>query len=300
MDVSRWQKRLVDNFSANGLVGARVQIILDAEAEHAAVYATKFSGQMTLGESFKDFCLETFELLNRVVAMQREVTVTHHYADFVGRHTMNFRGLRAAELLCHLGYPMQGYSLLRNLFEQAVLMSAVMQKLTSIEAIEGVAKGIDPSKLKWDRIKEEKRIFGLMHGANSGLSAETVTELARWDDLFDLEVHGSRLSKIETMHWLRGRTSLAFVPQFNEKALALFMNRINEISWMLLRILPSLQPGPLTFGHDWTTKWMVLDESFKEAVASLGIELGKKIAPAIIELVETKFPFGADYRFPIS
>lgn len=299
MDVSSWQKRLGDTFSTNGLVGARVQIVLDAESEHAAVYAAKFSGQMTLGESFKDFCLETFELLNRVVAMQREVTVTHQYADFVGRHTMIFRGLRAAELLCHSGYPMQGYSLLRNLFEQAVLMSAVMQNLTTIEAIEGIAKGFDPDQLKRERIKEEKRIFSLMHGTKSGLAEETITELARWDNLFDLEVHGSRLSKIETMHWLEGKSSLAFVPRFNEKALAMFMNRINEISWMLLRILPSLQPGPLTFGDGWAAKWKVLDESFKEAVASLGIELGKKIAPAIIELVETKFTFEPDYRFPV-
>ena len=137
MDVGAWQKRLGDSFTTNGLVAARVQILLDAETEHAAIYATKFSGQMTIGECFKDFVLETFELVSRVVAMQRKVIVTHHYADFVGRHAMNFRGLRAAELLCHSGYPLQGYSLLRNLFEQAVLMSAIMLSLTTIEAIEG-------------------------------------------------------------------------------------------------------------------------------------------------------------------
>jgi len=90
MDVAAWQKRLSDTFSTDGVVAARVKLLLDAEAEHGAVYAEKFSGQMTLGESFKDFCLETFELLNRVVGMQRTVVVTHHYVDFVGRHTMNF------------------------------------------------------------------------------------------------------------------------------------------------------------------------------------------------------------------
>lgn len=299
MDVGAWQQRLSDTFSTDGIVGARVQIMLNAEAQHGAIYATEFSGQMTLGESFKDFCLETFELLNRVVAMQREVVVTHQYAEFVGRHTMNFRGVRSAEMLCHYGYPMQGYSLLRNLFEQAVLMSAIMQGMTTIEAVEGISNGFDPATLKRNRIREEKRIFNLMHGVGSGLSEETIREIAIWDDLFDLEVHGSRLSKIETKDWLEQKSALPFVPQFNSNTLAMFMNRANEISWMLLRVLPSLQPGPLSFGDQWASKWTVLDESFKTAVDSLGKECGKKISSAIIEFVEEKFPFRPDFRFPI-
>ncbi|MEQ1916260.1 MAG: hypothetical protein ABL856_06005, partial [Gallionella sp.] len=218
--------------------------------------------------------------------------------DFVGRHTMSFRELRAAELLCHSGYPMQGYSLLRNMFEQAVLMSAVMQNLTTVEAIEGIGKGLDINRVKFERINEEKRIFGLMYGRKSGLSENTISELAKWDSLFDMEVHGNRLSKTDTLDWLKQKESLAFVPKFNELYLAMFMNRINEISWMQLRTLPSLQPEPLSFGDDWTVKWKVLDESFKAAVESLGTQLGKKISPAIIELVETKFPFGPDYKFP--
>ena len=299
MDVMAWQKRLSDTFSTNGILGARVQMMLDAEAEHGAIYATKFKGQMALGESFKDFCLETFELLNRVVAMHPEVVVTHHYLDLVGRHTMNFRSVGAAEMLCHYGYPLQGYSLLRNLFEQAVLLSAIMQGMTTMEAVEGVSNGFVPVTLKRDRIREEKRIFNLMHGAGSGLSEETIQEIAIWDDLFDLEVHGSRLSKIDTKDWLEQKSALHFVPQFNQKALAMYMDRANEIGWMVLRVLPSLQPGPLSFGDEWANKWRVLDESFKIAVDSLGKECGKRISAAIIEFVEDKFPFGPDYRFPI-
>jgi hypothetical protein len=298
MDVGAWQKRLADTFTTNGRFGDRVQVLLDAESEHGYIYATTFHGQMALGESYKDFRLETFELLNKVVGMQSKVTVSHHYADFVGRHTMSFRELRAAELLCHSGYPMQGYSLLRNLFEQAILMSAVMQNLTNVEAIEGIGKGLDINRVKFERINEEKRIFGLMYGGKSGLSENTISELAKWDSLFDMEVHGNRLSKIDTLSWLKQKEPLAFVPKFNDLYLAMFMNRINEISWMQLRTLPSLQPEPLSFGDDWTVKWKVLDETFKAAVESLGTQLGKKISPAIIELVETKFPFGPDYKFP--
>ena len=36
MDVGQWQKRWSDAFSTNGIVAARVQILLDAEAEHGA------------------------------------------------------------------------------------------------------------------------------------------------------------------------------------------------------------------------------------------------------------------------
>ena len=178
-------------------------------------------------------------------------------------------------------------------------MSAIMQGMTTIEAIEGVANGFDPSTVKRDRIREERRVFEFMHGASSGLTKESVDELLAWDSLFDMEVHGSRLSKIDTKDWLEQKASLPFVPHFNPFALGMFMNRANEISWMLLRILPSLQPGPLSFGDEWAKKWLVLDESFRATVDSLGKECAKKISSAIIEFVEKKFPFTPEFRFPI-
>jgi hypothetical protein len=48
--------------------------------------------------------------------------------------------------------------------------------------------------------------------------------------------------------------------------------------------------------EDWNKKWKLLDDSFKMMVDGLG-GLGKKIAPAITELIGAKFNFGPDLYY---
>ena len=69
-----------------------------------------------------------------------------------------------------------------------------------------------------------------MTGSKSGLDQATLDELAQWDALFDLEVHGSRLSIADTLSWMKGQSSLPVLPEFQERNFAMFMNRYCEIA----------------------------------------------------------------------
>ena len=57
---------------------------------------------------------------------------------------------------------------------------------------------------------------------------------------------------------------------------------------MMLRTLPFLQLEDAPFDKSWQEKWTVLDESLRSTVEGLG-DLGKKIAPAFIAMIDSKF-----------
>jgi hypothetical protein len=59
---------------------------------------------------------------------------------------------------------------------------------------------------------------------------------------------------------------------------------------MILRLLPYVRRAETPKDAEWGRKWKLLDDSFKMMVDGLG-GLGKKIAPAVVELVQTKFAF---------
>jgi hypothetical protein len=55
-----------------------------------------------------------------------------------------------------------------------------------------------------------------MTGDRSGLPHQTLADLARLDELFDYETHGSRLSLAVAMGWMRGERPLIVLPKFEE------------------------------------------------------------------------------------
>jgi hypothetical protein len=59
---------------------------------------------------------------------------------------------------------------------------------------------------------------------------------------------------------------------------------------MVLRLLPYMRRMEPPQNTEWDRKWKLLDDSFKMMVDGLG-GLGKKVAPAVFELVQTKFSF---------
>ena len=89
------------------------------------------------------------------------------------------------------------------------------------------------------------------------------------------------------------------MPQYSERAFAIFVNRYCEIAWMAHRLLPLMQPPDAPLSAPWKEKWRLLDDSFEYAVHSLKEELGKNIGAAMVELVKAKFPFNADTAFPL-
>lgn len=251
--------------------------------------------------AFKCFFLETVELLNLECLPKIKNPLSEFYALFVPRLAHNFLSLCGAERVAIRGYPYHGYTLLRNIFDNLVLTSAALQKITDFYSIEGIdpKKAFDPNTVKKLAKQTEFAVRRQMTGDQSGLSEKTLHELAKWDALFDFETHGARLSLTQAMDWIKGKAPLAILPRFDEMPFAMFMNRFSEVGWMAHRLIPLVQLQDVPFPDAWKEKWWLIDESFELSVDSLTKQLGKDIGVAIVEFVKAKFPFDSGSPFPL-
>jgi hypothetical protein len=278
----------------------RVHIIHDAQADYGTA-VTKYSGYLALSDAFKSFFLETVELINTQCRPKVTKPLSEHYGLFVPQLAHAFQSLCGAEHTANYGYPYQAYTVLRNTFDNVIIASAILQKITDYHAVMGVVSGqpFDPIAMKRLRKKAEIEVRKQMTGDQSGLSPKTLGELGIWDALFDFEVHGGRLTLAASMGWLQGREPMPIVPKFEEKHFTMFLNRYCEIAWMLHRLIPAMQPPEIPLPAEWAEKWRILDESFEATSDALTEQVGKAIGAAIVELVKTKFPFNANSVFPL-
>jgi len=283
-----------------GVPYGRVHALFKAEADYGAS-AAQFKGYLALSDAFKALFLETTELLNGVYWPQKEVQFSTEYVMFLPRLTLSFQSLCGAERVALKGYPYLGYTVLRNVFDSLVLISAALQKFTDFYSIEGVDpnKSFDSSTYNKLRKKTERTVRELMTGPQSGLTSETIAALAHWDALFDHETHGARLSLAGTMGWMKGTEPLEVLPKFDSSSFAMFMNRYCEIAWMIHRLLPLTQTADALLPVSWGDKWRIVDDSFERTVFALEQQLGKKIGGALKEFVKAKFPFEAASPFPL-
>jgi hypothetical protein len=277
----------------------RLSLLAEEEQKHQDAFS-RYKGYFALSNAFKCFFLETVELLNRCCRPKVTVPLSESYTFFVSRLVHNFQSVCGAERVAILGYPLHGYTIFRNIFDNLVLTSAILQGITDIYKIEGVepSKPIDPKIMKKLRIKEEFNVRKKMTGNHSGLSKETIKQLTKYDALFDFEVHGSRLSLAADIGWIKGDSPLPILPIFNIKKASMFINRYCEVGWMTHRLIPAIQPSGVLLPKDWEDKWKVLDNSFQIVVAALTKECDKKIGEAFIEFMNVKFPFNPKYTFP--
>jgi hypothetical protein len=287
-------------FEHQGRPYGRAYHLFDAEEAYAQEIL-RFKGYLALSDALKCFFSETVEAFNTLVRPSAEKPLSQYYSFLVPRLVRNYAALCGAERVAVKGYPFQGYTLLRNVFDSALHTSAALQHVVSFFTLEGleVDKPFDKSKAKKLRKQAEFEANRRMTGSESGLPAAVIAELKVWDDLFDYETHGGRLSATLAMDWMKGTGPLHLLPRYDEQAWVLYMNRYTEIGWMLLRLLPNLQPPDYPFGSGWDYKWRVLDQSFAECVSGLSEHLGKPIGDALVALVESKFPFSEKSRFPL-
>lgn len=301
-DIEAWENRLVATFGHGGIVGATLSPLVESEAAYGAWVADSFRGFMTLSEAFLVFHFETPELINRYLAApmtESKTGVTTAHAMSIVRHAVDFRTLRAARQLLFQGAPYQGLMLMRPVFDAALVRSAIVQGLTTIEAVEGLVgqqpgQTLDRKAVRGAKIKEEKRIDSIMLRSDSGLTETTQRELQEWEGLLHAEIHGGSLSSAAALGWLRGVAPLVFPPSPNEHDAAMIMNRWVEVAWLVHRLVPTLQHSQFRFPQDWRERWTVLDQSFEPMVQSLSTQLGKGIGNAMVEFVNAKFPFNAD------
>jgi hypothetical protein len=209
--------------------------------------------------------------------------------------------LRAARITAHNGYPLEGFTLLRNILDDCVLTSAAMQGLTDFEELAGIKPGenFDPKQSRKNRIAVERRVRSQMDGEKSGLSLEVREHLAAIDQMYDLQTHGARLTSAYNLGWLKGSSPLSITPIFREEVAALFMNRFIETAWMCHRLVPFIQLPGFSLSSEWAAKWRLIDESFNHLVMSLFRDLKKPYFEAVCKFVSVKFPFNAGSRFPL-
>lgn len=293
-------RQLGDISEHKGKAYARAHLLFEAEDAHAQAIL-QYKGYLALSDAFKCFFLETVEILNTEVRSKIRQPLSEFYGLLVPRLSQSFLTLCGAERVATRGYPYQGYTLLRNLFDNLLLTSAALQKFTDFYSIEGVSPGksLAPEDATKLRKTTEFAARRRMTGDQSGLSPATITEIRVWDAMFDFETHGARLSATHAMDWMKGQGTLPVLPKFTERGWTLFMNRYTEVTWMLHRLLPTLQPPDIAISPPWDEKWQVLDLSFTETVNALTEQLGKPIGAALVELVRQKFPFGPQTRFPL-
>jgi hypothetical protein len=150
------------------------------------------------------------------------------------------------------------------------------------------------------RIQEERRVWSLLLRKDSGLPQEVIKELSIWERMFHEEVHGSKFSLgADVMRWFRGQGEPSIgptPPTLNDTSWSNYMNRAAEIGWLVVRLLPYLQPAQNAFGEDWRKKHDILDDSFRFSEQSLCKEC-KEIGEAFTKFVDEKFSFKKPFHY---
>lgn len=294
------EKELTDIFADGPVPFVRAHLLFDAESAHSTE-VMQFRGYLILSDAFKCFVIETFEHFDRRFGRPDvpPPEKNSQYSFQVVRLISCFRSLCGAERLAINGYPFEAFTILRNTFDNLILISATNQNIADFLEVEGIQseESYDPALARKLRKKTERKIRQKMLGSDSGLSEATQFELIRLNDLFDFETHGARLSMGAAIGWMKGEEPLNILPEFKAERFALFLNRYNEISWMLLRCLPMIQYAQLRLPAEWASKWLVLDRAFNVHVAALTAQLGKPVGAAVVDFVTQKFPFQVDSQF---
>lgn len=307
MDVAEWQSRLESYFMVDGKTGGSLLKVLKMESDYGRYVIEKFKGQFALIDSFFGFFIETVNAAGKAVKISHLEKWPSEYSQYplvLLHYVTIFKSFRAAENLLKSGYPLDGYALLRDLKDRAILVGALVHGKTSFQKLLGILEDRPlPSiteeeykRIKKRRKDEERRIFNEMIRKKSGLPTDVLKELEFWESLFHEEVHGSRLTFSKGLGWLRGTEPLFLGPVPKDDSIAMYMNRASEIGWLFLRTFPFLQLEPNAFGEEWREKWTVLDDSFRIMIQALE-KIGKKIAQVFPILVDTKFKFPDDLHY---
>lgn len=299
IDVDAWQTRLEQTFQEDGISGLQLAEIAFKETAYGKYVRERFNGYRTLAESFQTFFYDTLtHTLNQYRDENATKEAPYHGLYLVSQLTV-FRSVRAAENLLYRGYPLDGLSLLRDIKDRAVFFAAWISGFTSWRALYASDRlpGKDDTSIEasraWRRAiaREENRILKLMLRETSDFEEPVKSDLQRWEDFFNLELHGSRFTTAQEFGgWMKREESVSVAPVPKDRSVAGYCNHAAEVFWMLHRTLPFLQLVEGAFGSTWAEKWGVLDDSFRLYQLSFE-EQGNSIATAVRVFIDRKFQF---------
>jgi len=305
MDVAQWQERLTENFTVNGHVGGNLFEIFDKEKDCGHYFATTFHGQSVLIDAFLSFFIETMKTARQWTGSHGWPPNCPSYPYVYDYYLIMFRRFRACEILLLHGYPLDGYVLLRGLKDQAILLAGIAHNVTTLSGIFGAVNTENLTEDDFKRImklrrQEEGKVWGALLRKDSGLPEEVIKELSIWERMFHEEVHGFKFSLVtDVLRWLQGQGEPSIgptPPSLNITSWSNYMNRAVEIGWLVVRLLPYLQPIENAFGEDWRQRHHILDDSFRFAEKSLS-EKCTEIGEAFIKFVDDKFSFRNPFHY---
>jgi hypothetical protein len=303
LSIDAYHSRLREYFTHNKILGGNMLPLFDEESRIGNGFWQEFRGHGDLCESSQSFALETLRLITSETILagnQLNDSYQHVFVDFL----MLFRRLRASNILSLNGYFGPGYSLLRDIADKSIQLSALGQDLVTYKDLMGIRDDDNPNgdrteltnRFRRQRKNVDRSLAEQFYERKSGLGIEDEWELARWRDLFDRETHGSYLSASTAMlEWVQGNAPLTVVDNAVTSK-SMFMNRYTEVAWLVHRLLPTIQIGNDGFGPTWAKRWFILDESFWQMETGLA-EINKKIADTFIRFIDIKFPFDPNVRF---
>lgn len=254
-----------------------------------------YPGQTVIIDSFQSFFIETLQAATDSV-YRNGWPPFPNYPVALAHFKCLFRRYRACEVLFYQGYPLDGYSLFRDVKDRAFMLAGVAHNVTTFSKIAGTGE-TDQDLTEWrknttrNRKDEEHRISHWICGGKSGLDKDTIQTLKQWDDLFHGEVHGGQFSLVQEVLALKEGRVNPVGPSLDQDAFVMYMNRSSELGWLILRLLPYLQSRENSFGDEWSRKYHILDDSFRHFVFKLFQALGKEIGRAFVRLVDEKFTF---------
>ena len=302
MPKFQWQERLENTFTENDIIGGTdLYTVLQKELDYGVQISNIFAGFRVLADCFLGFFLETLrrskdQFSNATIPMEKT-----NYGYLLSNLVTLFKSIRASDILYMKGYPMNGYALLRDIKDRTLFFGAISRGKTTLFNLEGI-KALDGKtptesnigKVISARMSEEKKVLNEMIGKNSGLSKFHRDLLFKWDKMFHQQVHGSRFTHvIEASQWHKSAGPLYLYPVISEKASGMFINRFNEICWMILKVFPYFQVQSGSFGDKWKIKWETLDVSYRDYL-NMFEGKPKELSNAIIALVDLKFTLSPD------
>lgn len=303
--IKAWQERLEATFVHNGEVGGRfLRGVRQRERTTGATFVDKFHGHRVLTDSFLDFFGQTIRFQSFFNNCVGWPTDQPYYVTSLMMYLTLFRTIRASEILSEYGYVLRAYAIQRSIKEQLWILCAAANGMATFAELFGWEdKGGDwtpgdqeeifKAQLKTENLVREKIV-----GAKSELSENSQTQLLNWERLFNKEVHRALFSMYRASHRLivDKKYDVSLGPTTDDLADAMFLNRSMELNWMALRLLPFMRRSDTPTNERWAANWRVLDESFKFMFDGFSA-LGKAIAPAYLELIETKFSFDPSKYF---
>jgi hypothetical protein len=302
MSVDEWHKRLADTFKVNGLVGGHLLIVHEAEDNVGNYLVNTFRGQNALLDSFQSFFIETLTVANSQIAVSGWPRNAPNYSVTLAAFFNLFRRFRACEVLYLKGYPLDGYALMRDIKDRALLIAGVARNLTTFPKILGAPAapsiaGKEYSKQATRNRKDnEQHVMHAMTGKTSGLSIDVQDDLKQWDDIFHLEMHGGTLSLTQEIRELAEGRALQIGPSVVQDAYTIYINRSSELGWMATRLFPYLQMTENAFGDGWYKKREILDDSFRYMLEGFS-SLGKRLGASFITMMDEKFAFKQPFYY---